>query len=226
MKTNLVTLLSMAAVLGGVSSGPAQTTVASPPTGTTATPSPAKAYGPQITFATNVYNFGKVSSGDLVRHDFIFTNTGTATLEIFAVRPGCGCTTAGDWDKKVEPGKTGVIPLQFNSANFGGTVSKQAYVTCNDPSQSNVVLLITGLVWKSIDIQPAMATFNVSGDDPTNETKVVRIVNNMEEPITLSDLQCTNATFKLKLDTVRPGKEFALQVTARPPFTAPTGSAN
>jgi len=118
MKTNLVTILSVAAILGGVPSAFAQTKAASPPPGTT--PAAAITSGPRIEFDTNVYNFGKVSSGELVRHDFIFTNTGTSTLEITDVRPGCGCTTAGTWDKKVEPGKTGLIPLQFNSANFGG----------------------------------------------------------------------------------------------------------
>ena len=101
----------------------------------------------------------KVSSGEVVKHEFVFTNIGTATLEIKDVRPGCGCTTAGTWDKLVEPGKTGKIPLQFNSANFGGAVLKQATVTCNDPGQSNVTLQIKGTVWKAIDVTPTMAVF-------------------------------------------------------------------
>jgi hypothetical protein len=158
----------------------------------------------------------------VVKHSFVFTNTGTAKLEIKDVRPGCGCTTAGTWDKEVEPGKTGSIPLQFNSANFGGTIMKQATVTCNDPSQSNVVLQIKGTVWKPIDITPTMAVFNVSSESETNDTKVVRIVSNLDEPLTLSDLQCTNRSFRAELKTVRPGKEFELQITALAPFTAPS----
>src|ERR1041385_8002204 len=68
----------------------------------------AKPSGPQIEFDSLVYDFGKTNAGTLVKHDFIFTNTGTATLQITDVRPGCGCTTAGAWDKTVEPGKTGI----------------------------------------------------------------------------------------------------------------------
>jgi hypothetical protein len=90
-------------------------------------------------FDLTMFDFGKVNQGEVVKHEFVFTNTGTATLEITAVRPGCGCTTAGIWDKLVEPGKTGIIPLQFNSANFGGKVFKSATVTCSDPNRSNVV---------------------------------------------------------------------------------------
>ena len=218
MKTTLLTLL-LAGVFCSVVDRFARAEDASPKPGATALPEGA---GPKIQFAEIVYDFGKVSSGDVVKHSFVFTNVGTAKLEIKDVRPGCGCTTAGTWDKEVEPGKTGSIPLQFNSANFGGTILKQATVTCNDPSQTNVMLQIKGTVWKPIDITPTMAVFNVSSEAETNETKVVRIVSNLDEPLTLSDLQCTNHSFRAELKAIRPGKEFELQITALPPFTSPS----
>src|SRR5512139_65387 len=117
--------------------------------------------GPKISFDATAFNFGRAKSGETIKHDFIFTNSGNAALEITEVKLGCGCTTAGAWDKKVEPGKTGVIPLQFNSIGFGGQVAKSATVTCNDPVRSNLFLQITGTVWKPIDITPQMAVFNV-----------------------------------------------------------------
>jgi hypothetical protein len=177
-----------------------------------ATPNPA------IEFASTVFDFGKVNQGELVKHEFVFTNTGTATLEITDVKPGCGCTTAGTWDKLVEPGKTGIIPLQLNSANFGGKISKSATVTCNDPNRSNVVLQITGTVWKPLDITPTVVSFNYSSNEQKPVTKVVRIVNNLDEPLTLSEPQCTNQSFRVELKSVTPGKEFELHITAVPPF--------
>src|SRR6266540_4154163 len=219
MKTNVTTVLMVAALFGGIASVLAQTKNSPAPE------SPVDTSGPRIEFATNVFNFGKVTSGELVRHDFVFTNVGTATLEIKDVRPGCGCTTAGSWDKQVEPGKTGTIPLQFNSSNFGGAVTKSATVTCNDPGKSNVVLQITGTVWKPIEVTPTMAVFNVSDESETNVTKVVRIVNNLEEPLKLSDLKCTNQVFRTELKTVQPDKEFELHITAVPPFAGPSISA-
>ena len=209
-----------AGALGYFAAGLAQTKDGTPTPG--AAGAPPDGAGPKIQFAEIVYDFGKVNSGEVVKHSFVFTNIGTATLEIKDVRPGCGCTTAGTWDKEVQPGKSGSIPLQFNSANFGGTVMKQATVTCNDPSQSNVVLQIKGTVWKAIEIAPSMAVFNVSSEAQTNDTKIVRIVSNLEEPLVLSDLQCTNHSFKAELKTVRPGKEFELHITALPPFTSPS----
>ena len=220
MKTTLFTLLIAAGAFGHVAASLAQTKDGKQTAGSTG--APPGAAGPKIQFADIVYDFGKVNSGAPVKHTFVFTNIGTATLQILDVHPGCGCTTAGTWDKQVEPGKTGSIPLEFNSANYGGTVLKSATVTCNDPAQSNIVLQIKGTVWKPIEIAPTMAVFNVSSEDQTNETKIVRIVSNLDEPLTLSDLQCTNHSFKAELKTTRPGKEFELLITALPPFTSPS----
>jgi Protein of unknown function (DUF1573) len=219
MKTNVATALMVAGVFGGFASGVAQTENSSEPE------PPGHTSGPRIEFATTVFDFGKISSGEVVRHDFVFTNVGNATLEIKEVRPGCGCTTAGTWDKQVEPGKTGTIPLQLNSANFGGAVTKSATVTCNDPGKPKVMLQFTGTVWKPIEVTPTTTVFNVSDESETNVTKVVRIVNNLEEPLKLSDLKCTNQVFRAELKTVRPDKEFELHITAVPPFPGTSISA-
>ena len=222
MKTNLVTLLVAAGTLAGGAHGLTQTK--SPPSTRATTPAATASAnsGPRIKFASNEFDFGKISAGELVRHDFVFTNTGTALLEITDVRPGCGCTTAGTWDRRVQPGKTGVIPLQFSSSNFDGKVTKSATVSCNDPGNSNVVLQITGTVWKPIEVSPPMAMFKVSDEPQTNETRVVRIVNNLEQPLTLSEPECPNHVFQAELKTVKQGKEFELRITAVPPFSSPS----
>ena len=177
---------------------------------------------PKIEFDSTAFNFGRAKSGETLKHDFIFTNMGNAILEVTDVKPGCGCTTAGAWDKFVEPGKTGRIPLQFNSTGFGGQVAKSATVICNDPARTNLFLQISGTVWKPIDVAPQMAMFNINAEAPTNETKVLKIVSNLEEPVTLSDLKCNNGSFKAEIKGVKPGKEFELYVTAVPPFSNAT----
>jgi hypothetical protein len=204
LKMRLVTQLIVAIILGGHLSCVAETKELLPRAAT----------GPKIQFASTEYDFGKVEAGVVVKHDFVFTNTGRATLEIRDVRPGCGCTAAGKWDKKVKPGKTGIIPLEFHSANFSGTVSKQATVICNDPGHSNVVLEIKGTVWKPIDVSASMVAFILSSESEPNETKNVRIVSNLDEPLKLSHPQCTNESFHTELKIVKEGKEFVLEITA------------
>ena len=82
------------------------------PAPTSAAPPPVTigAIGPKIAFETPVYDFGKVKSGDLVKHTFTFTNTGDELLILTNVQPSCGCTTAGEWTKKVV--RAAIFPLQ------------------------------------------------------------------------------------------------------------------
>jgi uncharacterized protein DUF1573 len=190
---------------------------ATPPASAAATAG-TNASGPKIQFETPVYDFGKVKSGDPVKYTYIFTNIGTEVLEVSHVQPSCGCTTAGDWTHKVEPGQTGTIPVQFNSANFNGPVFKTVAVTSNDKSQPSLGLQLKGTVWKPIEVNPQFAVMNISPDSESGATSTVRIVNNMEEPLTLSAPESNNKTFTAELKTTQPGKEFQLIITAAPPL--------
>ena len=175
--------------------------------------------GPTIKFAELLYDFGQVDAGTLVKHEYIFTNIGNQTLVVSNVQPSCGCTTAGSWDKVVEPGKTGIVPIQFNSAGYGGAVAKSITVSCNDPTNGTTILQLKGTIWKPIDVNPGFAMFNISADIQTNETKVVRIVSNLQDPVTISEPAWSNSAFKAELKTIKEGKEFELHVTVVPPLT-------
>ncbi len=176
-------------------------------------PKDGKTNSARIQFNEMTHDFGKVKANDPLRVDFVFTNTGTSVLEISDVRPACGCTTASPWDRQVQPGKTGKIPIQFNPGNFNGTVSKNITVTCNDAVQSVHNLQITATIWRPLDIQPAYLYFMGVEGEITNDAKIAKIVSNLEEPIKLEDPQSPNPRFKCELNTVKPGKEFELRVT-------------
>lgn len=173
---------------------------------------PAPAAGPQLKMSEMVFDFGKVKSTDTLKHDFWATNVGNALLEINDVKPGCGCTTAGEWDKKVEPGKAGKIPIAFNPLNFSGSVTKYVHVNCNDPAQSTLMLQIKAEIWRPVEVQPNFVFFMPVEGEEQNEVKTVKIVNNTEEALTLETPQCTNPGFKTELKTIRAGKEYELEI--------------
>jgi hypothetical protein len=204
----------------------AQAPPPAPPPGATAAPTPAPpAAKGQIQFATPVYDFGKVKSGDPVKYTYIFTNVGSGTLEVTHVQPQCGCTTAGEFTKKVEPGQTGLIPIQFNSGNYpAGPVTKMITVTSSDPDHPQTMLQLKGAIWKPIDIQPTMAVLNIPPDGPGAPT-VVKIINNTEEPLVLTDPQSNNRMATAALTTNQPGKEFQLAISAVPPIKSPFNAA-
>ena len=178
--------------------------------------------GPRIQFATPIYDFGRVKSGEVVKHTYVFTNAGGAMLQVSNVQVSCGCTTAGEWSRQVEPGKTGNIPIQFNSASFNGQVGKAITVTCNDTNQPAVVLQMKGTIWKPVDITPQFAVLNVTAESASTST-TVRILNNEEAPLTLSAPASSNPAFAVELRTNQPGKEFQLIIKTVPPL--PPGNA-
>ncbi len=116
------------------------------------------------------------------------------------VQPQCGCTAAGDWTKEVEPGKTGQIPIQFNTMGYNGPVFKQITVMCNVTNQSTLFLQIKGTVYKPFDVIPPLAVLNVA-PDAESVSIVVTITNNTDEPLMLSPPESNNRMFSAELKT-------------------------
>jgi hypothetical protein len=181
---------------------------------------PATNNGPRIEFPEPSFDFGRVESGKVVNHVFEFTNAGNQLLEIQDVWTSCGCTAVTNWTRKVEPAKSGKIPIIFDSAGRAGPVTKTVSVACNDPAQPKLVLQFTATIWKPIDAIPAIAAFNFGPDFQTNQSRIIQLVSNLEEPVSISKPVCTNSAFRAELTTLKEGKEFELQVTVVPPVAS------
>jgi len=175
--------------------------------------------GPRIQFAETLHDFGRVIASQSVRHDFVFTNTGDALLEIPMVTPGCHCTVAGDWTRKVEPGGTGKIPIEFNSGAFGGPVVRVITVTTTDKRQPVVGLQFKCEVWKPIEVNPTYAVLHANLETLADARTSVRILNREEQPVTFSAPECNNHAFTAQLKTNVPGKDFEMVVKVVPPVS-------
>jgi hypothetical protein len=174
--------------------------------------------GPRIQFATPVYDFGRAKSGEPVKYTYVFTNTGDQLLIINSVQQGCGCISAGDWTKQVEPGKTGQLPIQFNTMGYNSPVAKWITVACNITSQPPLVhLQLKGTVYKPFDVKPPWAVLNVSPDVETASLDVT-ITNNSEEPLILSPPESNNRVFSAQLVTNQPGRGYQLKISTVPPL--------
>lgn len=88
-----------------------------------------KKYKPIITFENPVLDFGEIKAGDIVTHEFIFTNTGKTPLQIKDAVPSCGCTYPSLPFLAIEPGEQGKIGIEYNSVGKNG--AQNATVTIN-----------------------------------------------------------------------------------------------
>ncbi len=100
---------------------------------------------PRIEFDEREFNFGTVTSGDVVKHTYTFKNTGEGQLVIQNATASCGCTVPKFSRNPVLPGGKGEIMVEFNSENRSGEQSKTITVLANT-TPSNIELTLTGTV--------------------------------------------------------------------------------
>jgi hypothetical protein len=99
-----------------------------------------------VEWSETEYDFGKVKDGDLVRHTYSFTNTGSNPLVLQRAKASCGCTTPNWTQEPIPPGGKGEVAVEFNSKNKPGMQTKTVTVTGNFEGGINQVLRIRGEV--------------------------------------------------------------------------------
>ncbi|MBP7184693.1 MAG: DUF1573 domain-containing protein [Saprospiraceae bacterium] len=108
-----------------------------------ATPTEQVPTGPTTTieFKEIEYNYGKVKEGEVVKHTYMFKNTGKENLIITNAKGSCGCTVP-EWPKQpIPPGESGKIDVAFDSKGKPGMQEKRVTVTANtEPAQSMLTI--------------------------------------------------------------------------------------
>jgi hypothetical protein len=186
-----------------------------------ASAAPADADGAKIAFDQSVFDFGTSWAGEPVKHVYVVTNTGNAPLEISRVHPSCGCTTAGNYSTNIPPGKTGTISIQFDNSHYSGAVTKTIDVFSNARNSSRAQLTLHGIVKKALEVIPLQAIITAQDDATVPATATVKIVNNRDVPVTISDPVSANKKYIPELKTIKPGREYELTISIEPPYTSP-----
>src|SRR4051812_12095872 len=61
------------------------------------------------------FNFGMIHQGDVVSHDFVFTNTGDEPIVIEDAEVACKCTAVDYPKQPIGKGQSGTIKVTFDS---------------------------------------------------------------------------------------------------------------
>jgi hypothetical protein len=84
-------------------------------------------------FKETAHDFGKVKQGEILTHEFAFTNNGTDTLVVERVETTCGCTAALVSEKEIRPSKEGKIKVSLDTHGYSGRMTRFVYLVTNDP---------------------------------------------------------------------------------------------
>lgn len=81
------------------------------------------------------HNFGFIRQGDVVSHEFKFTNTGAEPLVISNAEVECTCTTVDFPKQPVMPGAKGVIKVTFDSKSTIDRQERTVVISSNAKNQ-------------------------------------------------------------------------------------------
>ncbi|MGB0373447.1 MAG: DUF1573 domain-containing protein [Flavobacteriaceae bacterium] len=84
----------------------------------------------EITFESEVVDYGTIEKGDDGVREFKFTNTGSSPLYITQVRSSCGCTIPKKPTDSIMPGVEEVIEVKYDT-NRVGPIRKTITVSSN-----------------------------------------------------------------------------------------------
>jgi len=84
----------------------------------------------EITFKSEVVDYGTIEKGDYGVREFKFTNTGSSPLFITQVRSSCGCTIPKKPTDSIMPGVEEVIEVKYDT-NRVGPIRKTITVSSN-----------------------------------------------------------------------------------------------
>lgn len=103
---------------------------------------------PVMTFDETSFDFGTIAAGDVVKHEFTFTNTGDAPLVITDTRTSCGCTVPS-WPKEsIAPGESAKMLVQFNSTGKKNMQNKSVTIMTNTKKGTEIIRIKANVVPK------------------------------------------------------------------------------
>jgi len=85
----------------------------------------------KLYFTKQIHDFGSVKKGAVLTHQFNFTNTGEEKLQIDSLSIPCKCLTVTVNKNAFEPGESGQVSVQFNTAGLAGLMVQHIQIFAN-----------------------------------------------------------------------------------------------
>ncbi len=187
------------------------------PGAVTKTPEGPVTGAPGIHCLETIKDFGTQWAGESLRHAFVIHNQGDQVLKILKVKASCGCTATPNYDRKIPPGGSGRIPVVLNTKKVRNKFTKHITVSSNDPVTPRLRLQITGEIKYYVEVTPRrLAMGHISADEEVSKTS--QLINNTSEAMTVALETERIGPFTAELIETEAGKQYTLQVTARPPY--------
>jgi hypothetical protein len=103
---------------------------------------------PAFSFDETTFDFGTITSGTVVTHEFHFKNTGNVDLVIAQANGSCGCTVPEYPKEPIAAGDEGKIKVTFNSGGMAGQIAKTITILANTIPATKVLTISAEVIKK------------------------------------------------------------------------------
>lgn len=164
-----------------------------------------------------VFDFGAIPQGKKLDHIFKLMNKGDSPLTITRTRTSCGCTVASVSSKTIAPGKSAELRISFDSANFGGKVTKTVTVESNDPAAPTTTLTIKGIINEELVVNPRQVNLGQTKAGSSKEVSVT-LENHGERTVKILSVTTPMPQVKATLNkqVLKPGEKAPLSIAVSP----------
>jgi cytochrome c5 len=93
-----------------------------------------------LTFEKQFHNFGDITEGQTIQHNFSFKNTGIAPIHIDKVNASCGCTVATLEKHTYAPNEQGTLNVNVDTRDKAGMMNKKITLYLDQGTPKKITL--------------------------------------------------------------------------------------
>lgn len=148
---------------------------------------------------SSVKDWGKVMQHDgPLKTTIKIKNTGDKLLEIYGVKPGCGCTTAPIDKKLLNPGDIATVKVELKIDKDNGPITKGIEFTTNDPKNDRIDFLLKANIKVPIELFPKFMNLGAVTLNQQMTAKIV-VSNHTNKDITVTNVTTSNPKLKTNI---------------------------
>ena len=176
---------------------------------------------PELAVEQGTFNFGTISQGKTVQHNFVIKNSGDTPLEIRQLSPSCGCTAAKPSSSLIAPGRSAEIQIIFDSTNFSGQVEKDVTMLTNAGKSPSYTFRLEGKIMEAVQVMPRQLNLGPIGAGVAKQATLT-VTNRGGNSVKLVSVNVTSTSLQIKSTIkkteLKPGESGSIElvVTARP----------
>jgi len=174
---------------------------------------------PELTVEKGTFNFGTVTQGKRVQHNFVIKNSGDAPLLVKQLTASCGCTAAKPSASTIPPGKSGEIQVTFDSTNFSGKVQKTVQMTTNAGKTPVYTFTLDGTVAEELQVSPQQLSLGQLAPGQTKQATIT-VTNRGTSSVKLLAVNFTSSSLQMKATIkkpeLKPGESGTIEVSITP----------